>query len=60
MLHLLRHLKPFPPPCVVIPISGVHRGIVDAVDFAQATSKNVSVVDIILPYLCTSENRIYA
>jgi amino acid transporter len=39
-------LKPFPPPRVVIPISGVHRGIVDAVDFAQAISKNVTVVYI--------------
>jgi amino acid transporter len=39
-------LKPFPPPRVVIPISGVHRGVIDAVDFAQAISKNVSVVYI--------------
>ncbi len=39
-------LKPFPPPRVVIPISGVHRGIVDAVDFAQAISKHVTVVYI--------------
>ena len=39
-------IKPFPPPRVVIPISGVHRGIVDAIDFAQSISKNVSVVYI--------------
>jgi amino acid transporter len=39
-------LKPFPPPRVVIPISGVHRGIVDAVDFAQAISKSVTAVYI--------------
>jgi amino acid transporter len=39
-------IKPFPPPRVVIPISGVHRGMVDAVDFAQAISKNVTVVYI--------------
>jgi hypothetical protein len=31
---------------VVIPISGVHRGIVDAVDFAQSVSKNVIAVYI--------------
>jgi amino acid transporter len=39
-------LKPFPSPRVVIPISGVHRGIVDAIDFALAISKHVSVVYI--------------
>jgi len=37
-------IKPFPAPRVVIPISGVHRGIVDAVDFAQAISKDVTAV----------------
>jgi len=31
-------------PRVVIPISGVHRGIVDAVAYAQTTSKNVTAV----------------
>lgn len=35
-------LKPFPPPRVVIPISGVHRGIVEAVDFARSISNNVT------------------
>jgi amino acid transporter len=39
-------LKPSPAPRVVIPISGVHRGIVDAMDFAQAISKNVTAVYI--------------
>lgn len=39
-------IRPFPPPRVVIPISGVHRGIVDAVDFATAISKNVKAVYI--------------
>lgn len=39
-------LKPFPPPRVVIPISGVHRGIVDAVDFAQSISNDVTAVYI--------------
>ncbi|MFZ5910759.1 MAG: APC family permease [Chloroflexota bacterium] len=37
-------LKPSPAPRVVIPISGVHRGIVDAVDFAQAISMDVTAV----------------
>lgn len=34
-------LKPLPVYRVVIPISGVHRGIIDAVDFAKAISNNV-------------------
>jgi amino acid transporter len=34
-------LKPFPPPRVVIPVSGVHRGMIDAVDFARSISNNV-------------------
>jgi amino acid transporter len=37
-------LKPAPPPRVVIPISGVHRGIVDAVAFAKSISKDISAV----------------
>jgi len=37
-------LKPVPIPRVVIPVSGVHRGIVDAVNFAQAISKDVTAV----------------
>jgi amino acid transporter len=37
-------LKPYPAPRVVIPISGVHRGIIDAVAFAQSISKNVTAV----------------
>jgi hypothetical protein len=37
-------LKPSPPPRIVIPISGVHRGIVDAVDYARSISKDVTVV----------------
>ena len=35
-------LKPVSPSRVVIPISGVHRGIVDAVDFARGMSNNVT------------------
>ena len=37
-------LKPVSASRVVIPISGVHRGIVDAVDFASGMSKNVTAV----------------
>ena len=36
--------KPTPLPRVVIPISGVHRGIVDAVDFARTISSDVTGV----------------
>lgn len=37
-------LQPFPPPRVVIPISGVHRGIVDAVAYARSISRDVTAV----------------
>jgi amino acid transporter len=37
-------LKPLPAPRLVIPISGVHRGIVDAVDYARAISSDVTAV----------------
>jgi hypothetical protein len=37
-------LRPFPEPRVVIPISGVHRGIFDAVNFARSISKHVTAV----------------
>jgi amino acid transporter len=37
-------LKPLPPPRVIIPISGVHRGIIGAINFAQSISKNVTAV----------------
>jgi amino acid transporter len=39
-------IRPAPTPRVVIPISGVHRGIVDAVDFAQAITRNVTALYI--------------
>jgi amino acid transporter len=38
------NIKPTPPLRVVVPISGVHRGIIDAMDLAQAISKNVTAV----------------
>lgn len=37
-------LRPLPAPRIVIPISGVHRGIVDAVDYARAISGDVTAV----------------
>jgi hypothetical protein len=37
-------LKPLPVPRVVIPISGVHRGIVEAVDFARSISSDVTAL----------------
>ncbi|MCJ7512027.1 MAG: APC family permease [Anaerolineales bacterium] len=37
-------LRPAPKPRLVIPISGVHRGIVEAVRFAQAISGDVTAV----------------
>ncbi|HSB65727.1 MAG TPA: APC family permease [Anaerolineales bacterium] len=37
-------IKPTPPLRVVVPISGVHRGIIDAMDLAQSISKNVTAV----------------
>jgi amino acid transporter len=39
-------LRPLPPPRIVIPISGVHRGIIDAVNFARSISKDITVVFI--------------
>ncbi len=37
-------IRPAPRPRIVIPISGVHRGIIDAVDFAMAISRDVTGV----------------
>ena len=37
-------LKPVETTRVVIPISGIHRGMVDAVNFARSISKNVTAV----------------
>jgi hypothetical protein len=39
-------LKPFPAPRVVVPISGVHQGIVDAINFARSISNEVTAVYI--------------
>ena len=37
-------LEPSPSPRVVIPVSGVHRGIVDAIAYAQSISRDVTAV----------------
>ena len=39
-------LKPTPPPRVVVPISGVHRGMIDAINFARSISSDVMGVYI--------------
>ena len=39
-------IKPTPVQRVVIPVSGVHRGIIDAVNFARGISKDVTAVYI--------------
>ena len=39
-------LRPFPKPRVVIPVSGVHRGMVDSVNFARSISDHVTAVYI--------------
>jgi amino acid transporter len=36
-------LRPFPPMRVVVPISGVHRGMMDAITYACSVSKQVTV-----------------
>ena len=41
-------LKPAPPPRVVIPISGVHRGIISAVNYARSISQDVTAVYVAL------------
>ncbi len=39
-------LKPTPPLRVVVPVSGVHRGIINAMDLAQSISKDVTALYI--------------
>lgn len=39
-------LKPTPIVRIVVPVSGVHRGIVDAIDYARTMSKNITGVYI--------------
>ena len=39
-------IKPSPPLRVVIPVSGVHRGMIDAVNFARSISNDVTAVYI--------------
>jgi amino acid transporter len=37
-------IRPFPAQRVVVPISGVHRGMIDALDFARSVSRDVTAV----------------
>ncbi|MCX6030766.1 MAG: APC family permease [Chloroflexi bacterium] len=37
-------LKPPPPARVVVPISGIHRGVVDAIGFARSIARDVTAV----------------
>ena len=46
MTGLPPSLKPFPQPRVVVPISGVHRGMVDAMAFARSISDDVTALYI--------------
>ena len=39
-------LRPSPPPRVIVPISGVHRGVIDAVDFSRTISNDICAVYI--------------
>ncbi|NPV77894.1 MAG: APC family permease [Anaerolineae bacterium] len=39
-------LRPAPPPRVVIPVSGVHRALVDAINFARSISNDITAVYI--------------
>jgi hypothetical protein len=39
-------LRPFPRPRVVVPVSGVHRGMVDAVNFARSISDHITAIFI--------------
>ncbi len=39
-------IKPSPPMRLVVPVSGVHRGIIDAMDLAQSISKDITAVYI--------------
>lgn len=41
-------LRPYPKPRVVLPVSGVHRGMVDAVNFARSISDHVTAVSIVI------------
>ena len=46
MTGLPPSLRPWSSPRVVIPISGVHRGMIDAVNFARSITDNVTAVFI--------------
>jgi hypothetical protein len=39
-------LRPYPAPRVIIPVAGVHRGMIDAVNFARSISQDVTALYI--------------
>lgn len=39
-------LKPLPSPRIIIPISGIHRGIIDAIAYAQSICRDITAVYI--------------
>ncbi len=39
-------LRPMPPPRLVIPVSGIHRGMIDAVRFAQSIAHDITALYI--------------
>jgi amino acid transporter len=43
---LPHHIQPFPKPRIVLPVSGVHRGMLDAVRFALSITDDVTAVYI--------------
>ncbi len=50
-------LKPLPPRRVIVPVSGVHRGMIDAIRFAQSISTQITGVYIELDPAATQEVR---
>ncbi len=50
-------LRPLPPPRLVIPISGIHRGTIDAVNFARSISPELTAVYVELDPAATEKTR---
>jgi hypothetical protein len=50
-------LKPLVPPRVVLPISGVHRGVLVALRYAQSISDNVTAVYVEINPAATEKIR---
>jgi hypothetical protein len=39
-------LKPLPPPRIVVPVSGIHRGVIEAINFARSMTEHITAVSI--------------